>query len=484
MTWPSPDISRRRVLGGLAALAVPGLRTSAEAGVCLATIGDAADVTTDPLELRRATRDWGGTIRRRPTAVTRPGTVGELQEILRWANRTGCPVAVRGAGHSQGGQSLTNGMVIDMRNMNRIERTADGEVDAEGGTRWRAIVDAVAPRGQIPRVLTDYLGLSVGGTLSAGGFGSTSHAYGAQVDNIRELEVVTGRGDVRTCSPEMNRELFDAVRGGVGQYGVITRARIALRPLPARGRLYRLSYGDVNTALRDLGQCVSDGVFHHGWIHLFPGPGHAGEYGSRWSPPRCLLGLAQEGDGPHDDSAKLSALGHDAIVTNVAGMRSEAIGRYEPLPWDRWMAHPWRDWLLPCGRAAETVKKALALLPEDIPPEVQGLRSVAALWVFPADRFTTPAFMIPRTDPYFVGFSFLSRMIATPSAIRSMMSIFDRMDRLIVATGGKAYLSGWTGYDGARWEQHYGPLWAVVRGWKARFDPGAILNPGYIGGLT
>ena len=58
---------------------------------------------------------------------------------------------------------------------------------------------------------------------------STSHECGARVDNVRELEVVTGKGDMFACSAENDSGLFHAVRGGAGQYGVIARARIALR---------------------------------------------------------------------------------------------------------------------------------------------------------------------------------------------------------------------------------------------------------------
>lgn len=71
---------------------------------------------------------------------------------------------------------------------------------------------------------------------------------------------------------------------------------------------------------------------------------------------------------------KLTALGHDAIIANIAGIPGKEIGRYEPLPCDRWMAHPWRDWLLPASRAAETIRKALGLLPGGMPPEIEGLR--------------------------------------------------------------------------------------------------------------
>ena len=60
---------------------------------------------------------------------------------------------------------------------------------------------------------------------------------------------------------------------------IIAGARIALRPLPLRGRVYRLRYGNVNTALRDLRRCVEEGLFRHSWKHLLSGPGKAVDKG-------------------------------------------------------------------------------------------------------------------------------------------------------------------------------------------------------------
>src|SRR5437588_9356342 len=81
-----------------------------------------------------------------------------------------------------------------------------------------------------PPVLTDYLELTVGGTLSAGGIGGTSHRHGPQVDHVRELEVVTGTGEIVTCSPASNTAVFSGALAGYGQAGIITRATIPLIP--------------------------------------------------------------------------------------------------------------------------------------------------------------------------------------------------------------------------------------------------------------
>lgn len=96
-------------------------------------------------------------------------------------------------------------------------------------------------------VATGGADLSVGGALSVGGIGATTHRYGMQTDNVRELDVVTGDGEILTCSPEMNSDLFNSVRAGLGQFGIITSATLALVPAPDRARMYVPSYPDLES---------------------------------------------------------------------------------------------------------------------------------------------------------------------------------------------------------------------------------------------
>ena len=92
-------------------------------------------------------------------------------------------------------------------------------VVVEAGAKWSEVLRATLARGKTPPVLTDYLELSVGGTLVVGGVGGTTSAFGVQSDNVIELEVVTGKGRKVTCSASNNADLFDAVRAGLGQAG-------------------------------------------------------------------------------------------------------------------------------------------------------------------------------------------------------------------------------------------------------------------------
>ncbi len=187
-------------------------------------------------------------IRRRPEAVLVPSAAADIAAVL----RDGTPVTARGRGHSTHGKSLVDsGVVVDMAGLGAVHRVVPGYAVVDGGASWRTVVEATLPHGLTPPVVPDFLDLSVGGTLSLGG---TSH-----VDNLLELEVVTGTGSVVTCAP--GSDLFRAVLGGLGQCGIITRATIALVPAPEVVRRLNVRYPDtvaLNAAQQELvlsGQC-------------------------------------------------------------------------------------------------------------------------------------------------------------------------------------------------------------------------------------
>src|SRR5260370_17546954 len=101
-------------------------------------------------------------------------------------------------------------------------------VEVSSGVLWRTLLQATLARGLTPPVLPDYLDLSIGGVLSVGGIGGTSYRYGAIVDHVLELQVVTGMGELETCSPTQQRDLFESVLPGLGQCGVIVKATLRL----------------------------------------------------------------------------------------------------------------------------------------------------------------------------------------------------------------------------------------------------------------
>jgi len=135
--------------------------------------------------------------------------------------------------------------------------------------------DGNAAPGLAPAGLPDFLDLTVGGTLVVGGVGAGIRWFGVAADNAVALRVVTGTGEELACSPRENPDLFDAVRAGLGQVGVITRATVGLVPAPRDVRRFLLSYPDLPTMLGDQRLLARDDRFDavQGAVLAAPGGG-------------------------------------------------------------------------------------------------------------------------------------------------------------------------------------------------------------------
>jgi FAD/FMN-containing dehydrogenase len=158
---------------------------------------------------------------------------------------------------------VQGGVVINMSTLNTIHSIAPDRIVVDAGATWSAVTDAALAHGLTPPVLTAFTRLSVGGTLSAGGIGGMSHLYGMQTDNVLELNVVVADGSELTCSVTQNTDLFNAVRAGLGQVGIITRATLQLMPAPARVRRYQLFYPDQATLTADQRKVLDERRFQH-----------------------------------------------------------------------------------------------------------------------------------------------------------------------------------------------------------------------------
>ncbi|KAF3526480.1 hypothetical protein F2Q69_00051652 [Brassica cretica] len=130
-------------------------------------------------------------------------------------------------------------------------------VDVWGGELWVDVLKKTLEHGLAPKSWTDYLYLSVGGTLSNAGISGQAFHHGPQISNVLELDVVTGRGEVMRCSEEENTRLFHGVLGGLGQFGIITRARISLEPAPQRVRWIRVLYSSFEVFTDDQEYLIS-----------------------------------------------------------------------------------------------------------------------------------------------------------------------------------------------------------------------------------
>ncbi|CAJ1941679.1 unnamed protein product [Sphenostylis stenocarpa] len=225
----------------------------------------------DPVTLSLASTDFGHIVHDNPFAIYAPSSISDISLLINFSNSLPIPftIAPRGQAHSVNGQAMTSdGVVVNMTELNAFRNGAgivvvsDGTASASyadvGGEQiWIDVLHATLKSGLTPLSWTDYLFLSVGGTLSNAGISGQTFRFGPQISNVHELDVVTGKGDLVTCSAEKNSELFYAVLGGLGQFGIITRARIALGPAPTRVKWVRLLYNDFSAFSGDQEHLIS-----------------------------------------------------------------------------------------------------------------------------------------------------------------------------------------------------------------------------------
>jgi len=204
--------------------------------------------------LAAAADDLGHLVHQTPNAVLLPASAHDVAAAVRRAAGQGRRFAAQGRRHSVFGRAQArDGVVADMGRLRTLHAVQRDRVVVDAGATWREVVAATLPHGRTPPVLTDYLDLSVGGTLAVGGVGSATSRLGVMSDHVLELEVVTGQGEQVICSPDRHPSLFDAVRAGLGQVGVITRATLRLVPAPRLVRRFLLFYPDLATMLATSG---------------------------------------------------------------------------------------------------------------------------------------------------------------------------------------------------------------------------------------
>ncbi|KAM7256999.1 hypothetical protein ACFE04_012740 [Oxalis oulophora] len=213
-----------------------------------------------------ASKDFGNRFHYLPLAVLHPKSVSDIATLVKHVYEMGpsseLTIAARGHGHSLEGQAQTHdGVVISMEAMQRQKmQVHNGEkpyVDVSGGELWINILHETLKYGLAPKSWTDYLHLTVGGTLSNAGISGQAFRHGPQINNVNQLQVVTGKGEVVICSEEKNSDLFHAVLGGLGQFGIITQARISLGPAPKMVKWIRMLYSEFSVFSKDQEYLIS-----------------------------------------------------------------------------------------------------------------------------------------------------------------------------------------------------------------------------------
>ena len=190
-------------------------------------------ITPDDPDYDTSRAVFYGGIDKRPAAVVRVADADDVTRVIAAARDGGYELAIRSGGHSIVGHSTTDaGLVIDLRDMSRIEIGADARTAwIETGATARQVTEALSPHG-VAIGFGDSGSVGVGGITLGGGIGFLVRKFGMTIDSVLAAEVVTADGRHRRVDATREPELFWALRGGGGNFGVVTRLQFRLSPLP------------------------------------------------------------------------------------------------------------------------------------------------------------------------------------------------------------------------------------------------------------
>ncbi len=434
---------------------------------------------TDAASTAARGTDLGNIIFNTPAAVLRPASIDDVAKMVRFCAERDIVVAARGQGHSTYGQAQAKaGLVIDMSSMQKIHHIGNGHALVDGGCTWRMLLEASLPS-QTPPVLTGFIGLSIGGTLSMGGISGMAYDKGTQVQHALELTVVTGKGKIEVCSEHHNRRLFNHVLAGLGQCGIIVRAKVRMVPAKAMALNTTALYFDVHQLQADLRTLVYrhelDSIYALNVvvdpasgarayvlnIASFHDPATTPDTAHLTSGLSYVPGTLQSVDLPYLD--------YQLQVDNlIAQLRS--INMFDNV------MHPWFDVFLPDSEMGDYVETIVSSFqPDDV-----GQFGFVLFFPLLTSTITRPLFRLPDEELVWLFDVLTARDVPGYDADfaankRARNNIWFDMAR---ALGGTRYPIGTLDFSPGDWRRHYGSEWKAFKQAKSEFDPHNILTPG------
>lgn len=371
---------------------------------------------------------------------------------------------------------------MDLTNFSKVHPSLDDEITVECGARWKDVLRATLQADRTPPVLPDYMGLSVGGLLSAGGLGGQANDSGIMIDNIKRLKVMKMNGEVIDCSASENSEIFYASLGTLGQLSIILEATIKLDLAPKTCQCHSLYYDNLKSFLVDQaylaknkscqyleGQIVKTGV--NPIMDSFASTGAKNDW-------YFMIEAVIYQDKKPLNLEKL----HPISTQKEEKSYSDFIHRMKPgvkflkanKSWHQ--QHPWINLLLPDKNAFTLIDDLM----ESLTLEDTGGWPIL---MYPLDKskLSCPYFQVPEGDMIWV-FSLLRHAQDAQTGER-MIEKNRLLYKKAVENGGTMYPIGSIPLSHADWKTHFGykssaDKWASFKNLKKEHDPLFLLGQG------
>ncbi|KAK6139626.1 hypothetical protein DH2020_026633 [Rehmannia glutinosa] len=473
----------------------------------------ATRLRTDPNSIKTASSDYGNLVQENPIAVLYPSSIDDIVTLIKFANNCSTPfsISARGHGHSVRGQAMArDGVVVDMSTLSengigiRVSSNWNPSLgyyyaDVGGEQLWIQVLRAALEHGLAPVSWTDYLYLTVGGTLSNAGISGQSFLHGPQISNVLELDVITGKGDFVTCSPNRNPELFFGVLGGLGQFGIITRARIILEKAPTtRAKWVRLIYSDFSAFTRDQEHLISSNAPNYvegilitnenttnEWRSSFSSPSRQSDIVSLLKKQGILYAIElvkyydnQSANTIDKEFQKLLKelnfipeiiFSTDVTLFDFLNRLGNLEDQKRPLE-----SHPWLHLFVPKSRVSDFNDVALTT----ILPKLNETSGVFLFFPFNRKKWDNRMSAVIPEDEEDIFYMLALLHSCPPNQYHILDELNNEIVRLCEKAGikTKQYLASYESQQ--EWINNYGSKWKTIRERKEKFDPKRILSPG------
>lgn len=284
---------------------------------------------------------WNGMIDVRPALIVRAGDPGDIAPVLEFSQLWGLPLAVRGGGHNVAGNgTVADGVVLDLGGLHEVAvDPGAGTVTVQAGATLADVDLATAPY-NLAVPLGVVSGTGVAGLTLGGGVGWLTRAHGLTIDNLLGADVVTSDGEQVRADADQHPELYWGLRGGGGNFGVVTSFTFAAHPLPADVLAGNLVYGNMHWhhALRTYREWAPALPDEMTTIISFLVPPDEWEMGDQ---PLMAIGLAWAGQDLDAGAALIRKLTEEAPPD---------VQVLEAMPWATWQSSV--DSMFPRGSRA------------------------------------------------------------------------------------------------------------------------------------